>query len=478
MFRRLSLLFALRPSDAYNQAVLRGNISSDSNQIRALPVFDRLYDDLVKYVEDSKKNPPPKRQVELRPPNRLGIIPSFFLRREQEKKVDEALNDDNSVTYHPLSNVKGLYIWGGVGCGKTMLMDLLYDNAPTEIRKRRLHFHQFMLDVQKTSNSIRFKTKEEMQDPANRVNMVSYNTSDNRRRTPEAEINLFDEVAQRLISDVELLCFDEVAVADVAHAMILKRLFHSFYKIGLVVIFTSNRPPDDLYKGGLNRGGFLPFIDLVKKQCIIHHMKSEVDHRLLGHQGDTYLTPLSKENETKIDHMLLEMCKGMPTTERKLEVFGRDVIVPRACGGVCYFYFHEICGGELSTADYDIIAKTFHTVFINGVPQFPYESSDVKNRFLLLIDTLYEHRCKVIILAAVQPPQLQESADDAAAKIGGKETRYDQLTEYERESGKKLMDADDSSFQMDRCISRLIEMRSKEYLESQHQQEDVDLSTR
>ncbi|KAG5512065.1 hypothetical protein GH5_08021 [Leishmania sp. Ghana 2012 LV757] len=478
MFRRASLLLSLRPSEAYRQLVLRGNISSDQHQVSALPAFDRLYDDLVRYTENSKRIAVPKRQVELRPPNRLGIIPSFFLRRDQEKKVEQALSDDGNAVYHPLSQVKGLYVWGGVGCGKTMLMDLLYDNAPPEIRKRRLHFHQFMLDMQKTSQSIRYKSKEEIQDPANRRNMVRYNTSDDLRRTPDAEINLFDEVAQRMISDVELLCFDEVAVSDVAHAMILKRLFHSFYKIGLVVIFTSNRPIDDLYKDGLNRGGFIPFIDLVKRQCTIHHMNSNIDHRLLGHQADTYLTPMNSENNAKFEKLFLEMCKAMPATERRLEVFGRDVIVPRACGGVCYFHFFELCGGEKSAADYEVIARTFHTVFINGVPQFPYENSDVKNRFLLLIDTLYEHRCKVMIHAAVEPVHLQAPPKEPTGKIEGDTQRFDQLSEFEREIGKKLMDADDSAFQMDRCVSRLFEMRTKEYLEVPHEPQDVDLSMR
>ncbi|KPI84567.1 putative ATPase [Leptomonas seymouri] len=478
MLRRVSLLFAMRPSEAYHKLVAKGDIAIDQNQVSALPVFDRLYDNLVKYAQDSKRNSVPKRQVELRPPNRLGIIPSFFLRREEEKKVEQALNENENVVYHPLSHVKGLYVWGGVGCGKTMLMDLLYDNAPPEIRKRRLHFHQFMLDVQKTSNSIRFKSKEEIQNPASRKNMVSYNTNDNLRRTPEAEISLFDEVAQRMISDVELLCFDEVAVSDVAHAMILKRLFHSFYKIGLVVIFTSNRPPGDLYKGGLNRGGFLPFIDLINKQCFTYHMKSNTDHRLLGRQTDSYLSPMGSENEARFDKLFLEMCKGMPAETRTLEVFGRDVVIPKACGGVCYFYFHELCGGEKSTADYDVIAKSFHTIFINGVPQFPYESNDVKNRFLLLIDTLYERKCKVVIYAAVEPFQLQAPKEESAGYVEGGAMRFDQLSEFERESGKMLMDADDSSFQMDRCVSRLVEMRSKEYLVAPHQQEDVDLSTR
>lgn len=469
MFRRISLLLACRPSEAYRNLAAKGEITSDENQIRALPVFDRLYDDLCKYVADAKRNPPPPRKIELRPPNRQGIIPSFFTRRLQEEKVEKAVSDDGSANYHPLSKVKGLYVYGGVGCGKTMLMDLLYANAPPEIKKLRIHFHQFMLDVLRTSHEIRFKTKEEME---SRRNMVSYNTSPERRRTPEAEIDLYDELTQRMLTNVELLCFDEVVVSDVAHAMILKRLFNAFYKMGVVVIFTSNREPSALYPGGLNRGGFLPFIDLVEKQCVVYSMDSNIDHRLAGHATDAYLSPINKENTDKFDKLFLDFSKGLPPTERKLQVFGREVIVPKASGGVCYFFFSEICGANTSTADFEIIAKTFHTVFINGVPRFPYENNDVKNRFLLLIDNLYEFRCKVIILAAVEPALLQETKEESRKLEGG---RFDQLTEFERESGKKL--ADDNSFQMERCISRLYEMRTSEYVQEPHRFVEVNVST-
>lgn len=477
MLRRFSVLLSRRPSEAYRQLVAAGTISRDENQIQALPVFDRLYDDLTKYVEQGKRIPHPKRQIELQPPSRLGLVPTFFLRREQERKVNEALNTSgdsaSNASYHPLSRVKGLYVWGGVGCGKTMLMDILYDNAPSEVKKMRIHFHQFMLDVQKTQHQIRFKSKEEV---ARQRNI----SSEERRRTAEAEIDLFDELAQRMVSNVELLCFDEVAVADVADAMIMKRLFNAFYRIGLVVIFTSNRPPDGLYLGGLNRGGFLPFIDLVNQQCLVYHMNSKTDHRLSGHQADTYIAPFSHENEEKFEKVHRDCCKGMPSEERVLKVFGRDVVVPRACGGVCYFYFSEICGTAMSTADYQVIAKTFHTVFINGVPRFPRQGNDVKNRFLVLIDTLYGYHCKVVIYAQAEPPLLQADTEEDAEQLEGgqeKQLRFDQLSEFERESGKRLIDVNDNSFQMERCISRLFEMRTKEYLESPHSFEEVDIST-
>ncbi|CCW69111.1 unnamed protein product [Phytomonas sp. Hart1] len=479
MFRNLFLFFSKKPSEAYKQLVSLGKITSDDNQIKALPVFDRLFDDLVQFKQNEKINRVPKRQTELRPPNRLGIIPSFFLYQEQTKKVLRALasttNDKDTIdNYHPLSNVKGLYVWGTVGCGKTMLMDLLYDNLPLGIKKKRIHFHQFMLDVQKTSHNIRYNTKEDMQDINNRSNMINYNTDSRLKRTPGSEINLFDELAQRLISDVELLCFDEVAVSDVAHAMILKRLFNSFYKIGLVVIFTSNRPPDDLYLGGLNRGGFLPFIDLVKKQTHVFFLSSNTDHRLLGQEGDTYLTPFTEENDKKFAQLYNTLCKGMPSSKCILKVFGRDVVIPSACDGVCCFDFSEICGADVSSADYELIAATYHTVFIRGVPIFSYKDSDVKNRFLLLIDSLYEYRCKVIIYAQAELFKLQASKDDSVEIFADDKQRLDQLIDKEKETVEDLADYSDLSFQMQRCISRLCEMRSKEYIVSSHKRQNFD----
>ncbi|KEG08814.1 ATPase [Trypanosoma grayi] len=466
-------LCSCRPSLAYDRLVGTGSITRDERQVATLPVFDRLYNDLVAYLQSSGRSQP--RQVELRPPNRLGVVPSFFLRREQEEKVRRAMDEigggsgDNNAVYHPLSRVKGLYVYGGVGCGKTMLMDLLYNNAPASIKKRRVHFHHFMLDVQRTSHEIQYVSKG--------------SRGQQSRRTPDASVNLFDEVAQRLISEVELLCFDEVAVSDVAHAMILRRLFHAFYKMGLVVVFTSNRKPDDLYLDGLNRESFLPFIELLKRQCVVHDMHSGTDHRLGGSDAQTYLFPVTPANTETFNNTFLQLCKGMPTEERVLRVFGRDVRIPAACGGICRFHFSEICGDALSSADYEVIAKTFHTVFIEGVPRFTYDNSDVKSRFLLVIDALYEFHCKAVVYAQVEQLQLQESKEeyDAAHEhLEGNEAaalRIAKLTDYEREMGVRLVCETDASFQMERCISRLIEMSSREYLESPHRHVDVTLST-
>lgn len=466
MLKRFCVLFQKRPSEAYEILVKKGTFAFDENQHRALPIFDRLYDDLNLYVKNVAEKKIPPRQVELHPPKRLGIIPSFFLRKLQEKRVLRALfsisGEKESAAFHPLSQVKGLYVWGGVGCGKTTLMDLLYDNAPSELKKHRIHFHQFMLDVQKTSHTIRFLSEEEKKKSENLTGVPS----SDRRRSPDAEINIFDELAQRLIGNVELLCFDEVAVTDVADAMVLKRLFTAFYRVGIVVIFTSNRPPDSLYLRGLNRGGFLPFIDLIQKMNITYHMLSETDHRLSGSQSNTYFSPFSRENEAAFEKLYLDCCKGLPSNKKVLKVFGRDVTVNRACGNVCYFHFRDICGSELSGADYQIIAQNFHTIFVNGVPQFTYDASDVKNRFLIFIDFLYEYHCKLVVYAAVEPKLIQENNKSLPRISEG--VKRDALAQLEDEFGNQLIDRSDSSFQMERCISRLIEMRSKEYLQSPH----------
>lgn len=467
MLRKISLLFSRRPSEAYELLVKKGEFAFDENQFRALPVFDRLYDDLTSYLNDAKNNKVPPRQLELRPPNRLGLIPSFFLRKIQEKKVRQALasmsGESEVAGFHPLSQVKGLYVWGGVGCGKTTLMDLLYDNVPSELKKHRIHFHQFMLDVHKTSHTIRFISEEEKK----RTKSMTGFTPSDRRRSPDAEINVFDELAQRLIGNIELLCFDEVAVTDVADAMILKRLFTAFYRVGVVTIFTSNRPPDSLYLGGLNRGGFLPFIDLIQKMTVTYHLQSETDHRLTGSCSNTYFSPFCQKNEEDFEKLYLDCSKGLPSEKKVLRVFGRDVIVNRACGNVCYFHFREICGSEMSAADYQVIAENFHTIFVNGVPQFPYNANDVKNRFLVFIDILYEYHCKLVVYAAVEPPLLQENKSEGLLEEYGMQ-KLDELSQLEKELGSQLIDRSDSFFQMERCISRLIEMRSKEYLQLPH----------
>lgn len=438
MLRKAPILL-LPPMQSYNNFVSQGIFRPDERQRQAMQQVQRVYDDLVAYKSSPKSNI--KRDVEIAPPNRLGITPSYFMNKMASK---EAARAAGASEYHPLSDVKGLYLYGGVGCGKTALMDILYHEAPFE-KKLRVHFHQFMLDVHSTVHSIK-----------------------KQRRTQEAAIDLFDELAQRMVTNAELLCFDELFVADIADAMIMKRLFHAFYKIGVCTVFTSNRVPEDLYKDGLNRESFLPFIRLLRERCVIYNMDSDTDYRLSGTDAQTYLAPFSPENDAKFNKMLRTITKGERMEPKELRVFGRDVHVPQACGGICRFTFAELCGGEMSVADYSVIAKTYHTMFLEAVPSLGPSDSDVKRRFINLIDELYQHKVKLIIYAEVEIKQLESEVERYSLAGTAPEDALNPVGS----SG-----ALEGNFQMERTTSRLNEMRTHEYLESAHKGQEVSLDT-
>lgn len=445
MLRRSSWR-AMLPSKSYHNFISIGTLQSDPRQATAVALADTVYQDLLNYTQSSAAKI--ERKVEIRPPNRLGVVPSNVIRRQQEHKLRKAAGELQE--FHPLSHVKGLYLYGGVGCGKTMIMDILFNECPLQ-KKMRVHFHQFMLDVHKTMHQIR-----------------------SQQRTKDAEIDVFEEVAQRLVTNAELLCFDEMVVSDVSDAMVLKRLFSAFYRIGVCAVFTSNRHPDELYKGGLNRESFLPFIRLLSEQCVVHNMQSTTDYRLTTNDAKTYLAPFSPENEQRFNQMFLDVTKAMPPKEKVLRVFGRDVIAPRTVGGVCRFDFGELCRSEMSTADFEILAKSFHTWFLENVPQMPHQDSDIKRRFISLIDILYEYKCKVIVYAEVEPKLIEAPPAVAGSLEAGASAK--EKSQFEMEIG-RLIDEGEGTFQMQRCTSRMMEMRSIEYLRGEHKGEDVGLDS-
>ena len=441
------------PKEAYKSYVASGMIRHDANQEMAMGVIEGIYNDLLSYQSSplSKK----ERRTEIVSPRRRGIEPAHVVLKRQWQRLEQAMAPEESV-HHPLSLVKGLYLHGGVGCGKTMLMDMFFNELPFP-KKLRVHFHQFMLDVHRTMHQIR-----------------------SNKRTAHADVDIFEECAQRMIANAEVLCFDEMAVSDVADAMILTRLFQAFYRIGCCALFTSNRAPDELYKGGLNRESFLPFIRMLHARCHVLHLPSHIDYRLSGTDAKTFLSPFTDANSAAFNKLFLEMCKGFPPKERVLRVFGRDVVVPRAVAGVCRFSFHELCASELSTADFEVIAKSFHTVFIEDVPQMPARDTDAKRRFLTLIDTLYEYKVKVIVYAEVEPALLEapHHHEQRALPPGEEHAALPRPEKslFDMEIG-PLINDEEGSFQMKRCISRLQEMRSREYLEAEHKGQEVGLDT-
>lgn len=283
---------------------------------------------------------------------------------------------------------RGLYIWGDVGRGKSMLMDLFFEEA-TIAPKRRVHFNAFMADVHTRLHAERAKAGTSDPIPA---------------------------VAASLAGEAWLLCFDEFQVTDVADAMILGRLFEHLLDLGTVIVATSNVAPDDLYEGGLNRQLFLPFIALIKQRLDVVELNGPTDyrlHRLCGHP--VYLTPLSSETDVAMDaawRRLTDCAHGEPA---RLTVFGRSLLVPQAARGVARFSFADLCEAPLAAADYLEIARNFHTVLVDHIPVLSATERNAARRFVLLIDTLYDQNVKLIASAEAPPAMLYTDGDGAEA---------------------------------------------------------------
>jgi cell division protein ZapE len=298
----------------------------------------------------------------------------------------------------------GLYIFGPVGRGKTMLMDLFFQTT-TFRPKRRIHFHEFMAEVHDRIGAARKKTPG---DPIPRV-------------------------ARELAAKSALLCFDEMHVTDIADAMILGRLFKGLFEHQVVVVATSNVPPSELYKNGLNRQLFLPFIDLIQQNMDVEELQAAKDFRLEKLSGrPLYFTPADAKATAEMDRLWNELTGQHPGASVELEVKGRTLRVPQASMGVARFTFAELCEQPLGTLDYLHIARRFHTVLIDGIPALKPAQRDVARRFVNLVDTLYDARVSLIASAAAEPDQLYPAGD--------------------------------VQFLFERTASRLMEMRSEGYL--------------
>jgi cell division protein ZapE len=283
---------------------------------------------------------------------------------------------------------RGLYIWGDVGRGKSMLMDLFFEEAPVA-EKTRVHFNGFMVQTHA------------------RIHV---------ERQRAGSSDPIPVVAREIADTARLLCFDEFQVTDVADAMILGRLFEQLFARGTVIVATSNTPPDRLYEGGLNRQLFLPFIEEFKQRLDIVELNGPTDYRMLRLSGlNVYLQPLGAQADAAMDAAWLRLtdtAKGAPAS---LAVLGRSVPVPQAAKGVARFTFDDLCARPLAGADYLAVAHAFHTVLIDHIPRLGSDQRNEARRFILLIDTLYDEGVKLICSAAAAPEDLYVAGDDADA---------------------------------------------------------------
>jgi cell division protein ZapE len=281
----------------------------------------------------------------------------------------------------------GLYLVGQVGRGKSMLMDLFFETADVA-RKRRIHFHQFIQDVHMRIHAWK-KAHPDATDP-------------------------IPPLADHIAADAALLCFDEFQVNDIADAMILGRLFQALFDRGVVVVTTSNMPPDDLFKGQPGRDAFLPFIASIKQRLELLALEGGRDYRRERMRGlRTWRVPADEMSRREMDKAFLRLTGGSAISPVTLTVMGRELVVPRASDGVARFDFDSLCNAALGAGDYHALAKRFHTLVLDGIPRLSPENHDQARRFIVLVDTLYDRRVKLIASADAMPDQLYQHGKNA-----------------------------------------------------------------
>ncbi|MGR3469308.1 MAG: cell division protein ZapE [Shimia sp.] len=312
-----------------------------------------------------------------RDPAQEAVLPEF-------QRIADALTDPPKRGWFAKAPEppRGLYLWGGVGRGKSMLMDLI--TAAVPVPTRRVHFHAFMQDVHTGMARARAQGVDDAIKP----------------------------VAEEQASHQVLLTFDEMQITDITDAMIVGRLFEQLFARGVCIVATSNRPPDDLYKDGLNRALFLPFIELLKERMVVHHLASDTDYRqsrLAGEQ--TYF--IAPGATAELDRLWSALTDGAEETQLNLRVKGRTVTLPRYANGVGRTGFHDLCGQPLGPADYLAVAEALRVLILDKIPQLGRHNFNEAKRFVTLIDALYEARVRLIASAAAAPESLYIEGEGA-----------------------------------------------------------------
>jgi predicted ATPase len=411
-------------------------------------------------------------------------------------RVRQRLEPGGSVRQRP----SGLYVWGGVGSGKTMLMDMFGEAATARgVRVERSHFNEFMLGIHRRLHVLRQQEKEGVRVRNHAAVQRAAGAAggggglfssfwgggggggggsrsggrggDEAGEEPAVRDPLA-HIAAEMTSTRDVLCFDEFQVTDVGDAMIMQRFFSALWEGGLVVVATSNRPPRDLYLNGLQRELFLPFLDRLQRECSVLRCGSSVDYRMVGRRaGHTWLL-----SRPALEEVWEEAVKGEFAPPRDLHVQGRVFRVPRAASdaGAAWFTFRELCEQPLGAADYIVLARHFPLIFLSDVPRLSLDHRNAVRRFITLVDSLYNHNCKLFVAAADHPKTLFQPRFSDPLPIGPNphvpderaQDRFRQPEPAQRPAADQQAPAHDvdEAFAWDRCLSRIIEMSTYEYL--------------
>ncbi|KAI1502399.1 AFG1-like ATPase [Biscogniauxia marginata] len=447
-FEKAQIPDDLGPIQEYDRRVAEGRLRNDQHQRGIIQSLQHLHDELVHYQARPVEHPSLESLMPTKPTKPLF---AWFGLKSSSAPTQEIPDD----------LPRGLYLYGDVGSGKTMLMDLFYDTLPSSIKsKTRIHFHNFMQEVHRRLHRIKMQH-------GNDIDAVPF-------------------VAADIAEQASVLCFDEFQCTDVADAMILRRLLESLMSHGVVLVTTSNRHPDELYKNGIQRESFIPAINLLKSRLHVINLDSPTDYRKIPRPpSGVYHTPLDSHAASHVEKWLRFL--GDPEDPEPhpeiQKVWGREIHVPRVSGRCAWFTFQELIGRATGAADYLELMRSYDAFIVSDVPGMTYRERDLARRFITFIDAVYESHAKLVLTTAVpltqlfvSPQELRESLQKDGKALdddGDSETvshamqhmMEDMDSNIDQLKNSSLFSGDEERFAFARALSRLTEMSSREWVE-------------